>query len=170
MSTVPARHTVFLVPLSQGVGLTSMALGLVQALRLAGVRVGFFKPIQQPEAAPGDHDLAVHFARSLCGKLTPDAVTFERAAEKVRAGQWGALMEDIVARVEAVRDSRDLVVVEGLIPDIDLQVATRLNIEMIKALGADVVPVLSLRERELGEVVARLATAVEQYGDEGRRA
>ena len=32
MTESAARHTVFLVPLSQEVGLTSMALGLVQAL------------------------------------------------------------------------------------------------------------------------------------------
>ena len=76
-----ARHTVYLVPVSQEVGLTSMALGLVRALRLAGVRVGYFKPIFQPEAVKGDRDLAVHFARSLCGKVTPDAIAFDHAAE-----------------------------------------------------------------------------------------
>jgi phosphate acetyltransferase len=169
MPTYTARHTVFLVPLSHGVGLTSMALGLVQALRMAGVRVGFFKPIQQPEAAKGDYDLAVHFARTLCGKLTPDAISFERAAEMIRAGRLGALMEEVVARVEAVRDTRDIVIVEGLIPDVELQVATRLNIEMVKSLAADVVPVVSLRDRDPADLAVRIATAVEQYGDEGRR-
>ena len=74
-----SRHSVFLVPLSQEVGLTSMALGLVQALRLAGVRVGYFKPILQPESVKGDRDLAVHFARSLCGKITPDPIAFDHA-------------------------------------------------------------------------------------------
>jgi len=169
MSTASARHTVFLVPLSHSVGLTSMALGLVQALRLAGVRVGFFKPILQPEAVKGDYDLAVHFARSLCGKLTPDAIPFKRAAEMVRTGRLGALMEEVVANVETVRETRDIVIVEGLIPEIDLQVATRLNIEMVKSLAADVVPVISLRDRDAGELAIRIATAIEQYGDEGRR-
>ena len=169
MTTAVAHHTVFLVPLSQEVGLTSMALGLVRALRLAGVRVGYFKPILQPEAVKGDHDLAVYFARSLCGKITPDAIDFKHAADLVRVGQLGALMEEVVARVEAVRASRDVVIVEGLIPEVDIQVATRLNIEMIKSLGADVVPVLSARDRDLGDLAVRTATAVEQYGDEGRR-
>ena len=169
MTESAGRHAVFLVPLSQEVGLTSMALGLVQALRLAGVRIGYFKPILQPEAVKGDRDLAVHFARSLCGKITPDPIAFDHARDLVRTGQLGTLMEEVVARVESVRATRDLVIVEGLIPEVDIQVATRLNIEMIKSLGADVVPVISARDRDLGDLAVRTATAVEQYGDEGRR-
>jgi phosphate acetyltransferase len=147
-----------------------MALGLVRALRLAGVRVGYFKPILQPAAVKGDRDLAVHFARTLCGKITPDALAFDHARDMIRTGQLSALMEEVVARVEAVRAARDIVVVEGLIPEIDIQVATRLNIEMIKSLGADVVPVLSARDRDLADLAVRTATAMEQYGDGGRRA
>ncbi len=169
MTEPAAPHTVFLVPLSQEVGLTSMALGLVQALRHAGVRVGYFKPILQPEAVKGDRDLAVHFARSLCGKITPDPIAFDHALDMVRTGRLATLMEEVVARVESVRATRDMVIVEGLIPEIDIQVATRLNIEMIKSLGADVVPVLSGRDRNLDDLADRTATAVEQYGDEGRR-
>ena len=169
MNASPAHHTVFLVPLSREVGLTSMALGLVRALRLAGVRVGFFKPILQPEAVKGDPDLAVHFARSLCGKITPDAIAFDHAADMVRAGQLAGLMEEVVAIIESVRATRDVVIVEGLIPEVDIQVATRLNIEMINSLGADIVPVLSAHDRDLGDLAVRTATAIEQYGDEGRR-
>ena len=169
MNMSSAPRTVYLVPVSQEVGLTSMALGLVRALRLAGVRVGFFKPIFQPEAVKGDHDLAVHFARSLCGKVTPDAIAFGHAAEMVRAGQMAGLMEEVVAMIESVRATRDVVIVEGLIPEVDIQVATRLNIEMINSLGADVVPVLSARDRDLGDLAVRTATAIEQFGDEGRR-
>ena len=169
MNMSSAPRTVYLVPVSQEVGLTSMALGLVRALRLAGVRVGFFKPIFQPEAVKGDHDLAVHFARSLCGKVTPDAIAFDHAAEMVRAGQMAGLMEEVVAIIESVRATRDVVIVEGLIPEVDIQVATRLNIAMINSLGADVVPVLSARDRDLGDLAIRTATAIEQFGDEGRR-
>ncbi len=164
-----SRHSVFLVPLSQEVGLTSMALGLVQALRLAGVRVGYFKPILQPESVKGDRDLAVHFARSLCGKITPDPIAFDHARGMIRTGQLATLMEEVVSRVESVRATRDMVIVEGLIPEVDIQVATRLNIEMIKSLGADVVPVISARDRNLGDLAVRTATAIEQYGDQGRR-
>jgi len=169
MNVSSAHHTVYLVPVSQEVGLTSMALGLVRALQLAGVRVGFVKPIYQPEAVKGDQDLAVHFARTVCGASTPEAISAEHAAEMVRAGQLAGLMEEVVATVESVRVDHDVVIVEGLIPEVDIQIATRVNIEMIKSLGADVVPVLSARNRDVAELAVRTATAIEQFGDEGRR-
>ena len=169
MNISSAHHTIYLVPVSQEVGLTSMALGLVRALQLAGIRVGFVKPIFQPEAVKGDHDLAVHFARTLCGTATPEAIFPQHAAELVRCGQLGGLMEEVVAKIESVRANHDVVIVEGLIPEVDIQIATRVNIEMIKSLGADVVPVLSARNRDLTELAIRTATAIEQFGDDGRR-
>ncbi|TBW38747.1 phosphate acetyltransferase [Siculibacillus lacustris] len=165
-----SRHrTFYLVPISRETGLTSMALGLVRALQLAGVRVGFVKPIVQPESMIGDTDLASHFARTLCGTTTPDPIPFAHAAELVRTGQIGSLMEEVVALVETVRANHDVVVVEGLIPDADIQIATRLNIGTIRSLGADLIPVIAGGSRDATELAAIAATAAEQYGDEGRR-
>ena len=45
-------HTFFVGPTGFGVGLTSISLGLVRALELAGLKVGFCKPIAQLH--PGD--------------------------------------------------------------------------------------------------------------------
>ncbi|MCW2286457.1 phosphate acetyltransferase [Rhodoblastus acidophilus] len=165
-----SRHRAFyLVPLSRQAGLTSMALGLARALRLAGLRVGFSKPIAQPE--PGaEQDLSAHFARALCGAKTPDAIAFERAATLLRAGELSVLMEDVVAQVETQRADCDVMIVEGLIPDADIQIATRLNIEIIRTLGADIIPALSGHDMRREDIVAKVATAVEQYGDDGKRA
>jgi phosphate acetyltransferase len=169
MNSVSTHHTFFLVPVSREAGLTSMALGLVRSLQLAGVKVGFVKPIVQPEAIVGDTDLAGHFARTLCGTETPEPLHFDHAAEMVRAGQIAALMEEVVALTAEVRAEHDVVVVEGLIPDADLQIVTRLNIEMIRTLGADLIPVLAGGDRDIDALSAKTATAIEQYGDDGRR-
>lgn len=165
-----SRHrTFYLVPISRDTGLTSMALGLVRSLQLAGVRVGFVKPIVQPESMVGGSDLASHFARTLCGTPTPEPISFDHASELVRTGQIGALMEEVVALVESVRAAHDVVVVEGLIPDADIQIATRLNIATIRSLNADLVPVMTGGKRSAEELAAIAATAAEQYGDDGRR-
>ncbi len=164
------RNRIFyLVPVSAEVGLTSQALALVRALQLAGVRAGYVKPISQPELDVGEEDLSVHFARKVCGVDTPDSIPFDQAAESVRKGHLPSLMEDVVGRVEAARGASDVLIVEGLIPDADIQIATRLNIAMISSLSADIIPVLSGQGRGAENLIARMATAVEQYGDEGRR-
>lgn len=169
MNTIHHHRTFYLVPVSRDTGLTSMALGLVRALQLAGVRVGFVKPIVQPEAVVGDQDLASHFARTLCGTATPEPIPFAHAAEMVRSGRLAGLMEEVVAAIEAVRADNHVVVVEGLIPDVDFQIATRLNIEIIRSLGADLLPVLAGNAREPSGLAAIAAAAAEQYGDGGRR-
>jgi len=46
------KHAFFLAAAGTGVGLTTVALGLVSALDRRGVRVAFFKPIAQ--ASEGD--------------------------------------------------------------------------------------------------------------------
>ena len=54
-----------------------------------------------------------------------------------------------------------MLIVEGLIPDADIQIATRLNIAMISSLSADIIPVLWVREEGRGE-------PDRQDGDSGR--
>ncbi|MDR3497307.1 MAG: phosphate acetyltransferase [Ancalomicrobiaceae bacterium] len=169
MNTTTRNRTFYLIPVSRGVGLTSMSLGLTRALQLAGVRVGFFKPIAQPEFVPGESDLACHFARTLCNTQTPDPLPFEHAADMVRAGNLAGLMEEVVALVEPMRALYDVLVVEGMIPDVDFQIGTRLNIELIRTFSADLVPVLSGADRSAGDLAAKTAQAIEQYGDGGRR-
>jgi phosphate acetyltransferase len=168
--TSSSHHRIFhVVPVSGEVGLTSLALGLVRALQLAGARAGYVKPISQPERVVGEQDLSTHFARKLCRTETPDPIPFDRAAEMVRTGQLPELMEEVVARVETARETSDVLVVEGLISDADIQIATRLNIAVISSLAADVIPALGGEGRSVENLIAITATAIEQYGDGGHR-
>ena len=169
MSMQARYRTFYLIPVSSDAGLTSMALGLVRSFQLAGVRVAFVKPIAQPETGRDEQDQSLHFARALCSMKAPDAIPFEHAAEMVRSGQLGGLMEEVVDLVEKIRDGRDVIVVEGLIPDTNLQIVTRLNIEIIRSLAADIIPVLAGKGQSADILAARTATAIEQYGDDGRR-
>ncbi|CAD6517213.1 Phosphate acetyltransferase [Paraburkholderia hiiakae] len=159
----------YLVPVSRDAGLTSMALGLVRALQLGGVRAGFVKPVAQPESIPGEHDLSAHFARTLCGTRTPEPLDYTGAIERVRAGELAGLMEDVVSIVDTASEGNQVLVVEGLIPDVDFQIATRLNIEIVRTLSAELIPVFSARARDIADLGAVASGAAEQYGDGGRR-
>ena len=54
------------VPVRQGVGLTSVALGIVRALQRKGVDVRFAKPVAQEIG-----DTSVHFAREIFPATVP---------------------------------------------------------------------------------------------------
>src|SRR3954471_8612479 len=133
------RQTYFLAPVTRDPGLTSMALGLVQAVRPDHVAFGFIKPILQPSSR-GISDLSTHFARTLLHIAAPEPMPFAEAEARVRAGGMDGLMEDLVAFVEAAGAGCDVVVIEGLVPDADLQVAARLNAAMARSFAATLVP------------------------------
>jgi phosphate acetyltransferase len=161
------RQIFFLAAFTRDSGLTSMSLGLVQALRRDRVAVGFIKPIMQP-ADRGTADLDVDFARSLLDLDVPDPMPFAVAEARVRAGDLDALMEDLVAAVEIAGAGCDAVVVEGLIPDAGLQIATRLNAAMARAFAASLIPVLSGKGHDPAALAAIVDLATRQFaeGDE----
>ena len=154
----------FLAPVTQDSGLTSMALGLVQALRRDHVAVGFIKPIMQP-ADYGTADLSAHFARLLLHLEVPEPLPFESAEARVLAGGLDALLEDLVAAVEVAGAGKAAVVVEGLIPNAGLQIAARLNAAMARALAASLVPVLSGEGRDPGVLVTMVDLALRQFAE-----
>ena len=161
------RQIFFLAAFTRDSGLTSMSLGLVQALRRDRVAVGFIKPIMQP-ADRGSADLDADFARSLVDLEVPDPMPFAVAEARVRAGGLDALLEDLVAAVELAGTGCDAVVVEGLIPDAGLQIATRLNAAMARAFAATLIPVLSAKGHDPADLAAIVDLAMRQFaeGDE----
>ena len=46
-------RTIILIPISAGVGLTSVSLGLINALEQKGAKVGFMKPTARGRGSPG---------------------------------------------------------------------------------------------------------------------
>jgi phosphate acetyltransferase len=154
----------FLAPVSRESGLTSMALGLVQALLRDHVAVGYIKPITQP-ASRGTDDLSAHFARLLLRLEVPEPVPFAVAEERVRSGGLDALLEDLVAAVETAGAGCDAVVVEGLIPDAGLQIASQLNAAMARSFAASLVPVLGGDGHDEAELAATVDLALRQFAE-----
>ena len=58
------KHAFFLAPAGTGVGLTTVSLGLVNALDRRGVRVAFFKPISQRTDGASGVERSTHFIRA----------------------------------------------------------------------------------------------------------
>jgi phosphate acetyltransferase len=95
----------------------------------------------------------------------PDPMPFAVAEARVRAGGLDALLEDLVAAVEIAGAGCDAVVVEGLIPDAGLQIATRLNAAMARAFAATLIPVLSGKGHDPAALAAIVDLATRQFAE-----
>lgn len=160
-------HTLYLVPSGGGVGLTSVALGLVRALDNRGTRVAFFKPIAQLEGNDTGPERSTHFIRH-SGSLTPTApLPLEDAARLILSHRSDELFERILRDFHASAGDADVVVVEGLAHTHDALGEGSLNRELVRTLSAEVLLVGSLGATPLPEFESHLEICARQYGGFG---
>jgi phosphate acetyltransferase len=158
-------HVFFLAPLSCDVGFTSIALGLVQALQRDRIRVAFAEPIARPVDHSGNAHLSTHFARTLLRVTAPEPIPFSAAEECVGTGHLDALLEDVVSLVDHAGADVDVVVVQGLLPIADLQIAVQLNAAMARSLSATLIPAVSGAYLDAHGSAHLLDLTVHQYAD-----
>ncbi|MBP7149231.1 MAG: phosphate acetyltransferase [Acidobacteria bacterium] len=158
--------TVLVAPAGRRVGLTTTCLGIVRALDRLGIRVAFVKPI----AGRGrNHSAAL--MRLGAHLSPPPSVERELAAELLAAGDDQTLMEHVVEIAGRAAEDAEVLVAEGLSPELASVHASRVNTLMMKALDAELVLVASPRDQSPAEVAAAVAIAAREYGPlpEGRK-
>ncbi|HEY5892414.1 MAG TPA: phosphate acetyltransferase [Chthoniobacterales bacterium] len=156
-------HTLFLTPIGSGVGLTSLALGLVRALDNRGVRVAFFKPIGQISGEAGP-ERSTHFIRATTGLRPVVPITLEEAEKLIASGRTDELLERIVRDYQTSAQDADVVVIEGLVPTRHQPSTGQLNLELVRALSAEVILAGSLSGQTLQELEDRIEYAAKPYG------
>ncbi len=134
----------FIAPTAMHCGLTSVCLGLHRALDRVGVRVGFFKPFAQPDRnghphSLGSEDASVTFISAQSELVPPAPIDLKRAQKLLNQGKADFLMEEVVAQYQKVANAVDVVIIEGLVPDRSEAYIARLNVEVARNLGAEVI-------------------------------
>ena len=156
-------QALLLSPAGHGVGLTSIALGIVRALDRRGVRVGFCKPIAQPDSNEVA-DTSTALVKLGATITAPEPLGAERALELLSAGGDQELMEEAVARFQRAAQGCDVVVVEGLVPRPGMVHAMRVNQLLAKALDAEVVLVTTPNDETPEKLAASVAIAAHGFG------
>lgn len=160
-------HTLYLVPSGGGVGLTSLALGLVRALDNRGIRVAFFKPIGQPVGHDAGPERSTYFIRRL-SPLTPvTPISLEEAGRMILAHRTDELLDRVMRDFHASAGNADVVVVEGLAEMRDSPNASELNLLLVQTLSAQVIMAGALGRTPLAEFEARLELSANPYGGFG---
>ena len=157
-------RTIILIPVSSGVGLTSVTLGLINALEQKGAKIGFIKPISQQNAGEDNIDRTTAIVRTTTALETAEPIALSEAESLIGQNQSDVVLEKIVANHQQLSKNNDLIVVEGLIPTRKHAYANSLNYEIAQALDAEIVLVASQSTETLQGLKERIEAAASLFG------
>ncbi|NGX51210.1 MAG: Phosphate acetyltransferase [Chlamydiae bacterium] len=134
------RHTLLMVPIGLGVGLTTVSIGLVHALESQGMDVTYLNPFEG------------------------EGLDIERVEHLLSQGKEDLILESIVAQVEGCREREGILVIQGLTTTHFRSYASSLNQKISRALDAEVLFVLTPGGRALPELREQIEIASKPYG------
>lgn len=157
-------RTIILIPISTGVGLTSVSLGLVHSLEQKGAKVGFLKPIAQPISGEDTLDRSTTIIRASQTTEVGEPFMLSAAEALIGQNQTDVLLEKIVARHQQLAKSCEIIVIEGLIPTRKNSYANSINYEIAQTLDAEIILVAAPAADKPSQVKERIEAAASQFG------
>ena len=160
-------HTIMLIPIGTGVGVTSISLGLVRAFAREGVKVSFFKPVAQPKPSYIGPEASTAVIKAGTDLDLPEPIEVSRMETLLSSGDDSTLLEEIIANFEnhAAASGADVIIVEGLVPVEKHPFANRLNKQIASGIDADIVFVTQPGNGGAQEIRERLELAVNTYAE-----
>jgi len=156
-----------LVPISTGVGLTSVSVGLVRALEQKAVKVNFFKPIAQPRSGETGPEKSTQIVTQGSPINPPTPFALDYAEQMIGDGKGDDLLEEIVERFENTISNDEVAIIEGMVPTRRQPYAGRVNREIAQTLGAEIVFILTPGNDSNDQIEDKLEIAAGYYGGVG---
>ena len=156
-------RVLLLLPTGTAVGVTSVALGFIQACQLAGQKVLFAKPLPQPGSSLDDPCLKMVTVAT--GLKPPNPITQRSFQRHLAAGTIDELLEEVIALVQPLHQQAEVIVVEGLVPTSDFTLDVDIDRRLAVALDADVLLVSKDGGRGPEAVANEMAMHKQALGD-----
>lgn len=150
-------------------GKSLVALGLMEALASHVARPAFFRPIVRFDA---ERDVSLQLIRQRYDlPFEPDSMVGlnrDAARELMASDRYEELIKIVLERFKALQAQSDFVLVEGtsfrgFAPAYEME----LNADLASNFGLPVLPVISARGKDPGDVVDAMKIACEHYENEG---
>lgn len=160
---------IMLIPVGRSVGLTSVSMGLVRCLEQRAVKSHFFKPVSQPRGDFTEPDAAVSVIRHYTQVATNTPLDDRWVVKMMSSDNTDVLLEKIIADFEEQVSDSAVSVIEGLVTTHRHPYADRLNVEISRALDADVVFVASPANETPDSLNEKLEIAADAFGGHKRK-
>ncbi len=157
-------RTIILIPISTGVGLTSVSLGLVHSLEQKGAKVGFLKPIAQPISGEDTLDRSTTIIRASQSTEVGDPIMLSVAEALISQNQTDVLLERVVEAHQQLSKNCDITIIEGLIPTRKNSYANSINYEIAQTLDAEIILVAAPAADTPAQLKERVDAAASQFG------
>ncbi|WP_194848004.1 phosphate acetyltransferase [Candidatus Neptunochlamydia vexilliferae] len=132
------KHTILMVPMGLGVGLTTVSIGLVHALERQGINVSYLNPFTHLDIDQVEHLLS--------------------------SGKEETLLERIIEQVEKQSAEEGILVIQGIIGAQLRPYAPSLNNAITKALDAEVIFVTTPGGKSAEDLKEQLVITAKPYG------
>ena len=158
------KNAFFLAPAGTSVGLTTVSLGLFNALDRRGVRVAFFKPISQLADAVSALERSTHFIRATTTLQPADPIPVFTATKMISEGPLDELLGQVIAAFHHSTGTADVVVIEGLRSARGDSRLGSLNEELVQTLNAQVIVVASAADKAAEQLDDQIEYTAKIFG------
>ncbi|MFG1497271.1 phosphate acetyltransferase [Saccharospirillum sp. HFRX-1] len=158
------QHSFFVTATGTGTGLTSVCLGLVRALEQRGVKVAFCKPIAQTLGRDAGPERSTHLVKATLGLEPAQPLTLAYAQQELSENRTDSLMEEVIHVYQQSAGDADVVIVEGLVPVADESYIGKLNVNLARALDADVILVGARNDDDWSTLAERIRMTASLFG------
>ncbi|TLE24846.1 phosphate acetyltransferase [Vibrio cholerae] len=157
-------RTIMLIPISAGVGLTSVSMGLLRAMQRKGVSVSFYKPIAQPRTGDDQPDLTSTVMSRNSDIKIGQPMSMSAAETLIGSEKMDVLLETVVERYNQINKDAEVTLIEGLVPTRKHPFANQVNAEIANTLGAEIVFVATPGTDNPTQLKERIEVACSNFG------
>lgn len=154
-------RTIMLMPVGCQVDLTKATLNIANALENANIKFGFLKPLAQPEGESAQSAFIALKEKSSIETAEPISCCY--ASRLIASGKKDVMLEEVVALYEPLRESNQVVLIEGLSSNCQYPFVDQVNMDVAKALGAEVIFVINKGGYTAEQVNTQIAVANLDY-------
>ncbi|ASK55706.1 phosphate acetyltransferase [Vibrio tarriae] len=157
-------RTIMLIPISAGVGLTSVSMGLLRSMERKGVSVSFYKPIAQPRTGDDQPDLTSTVMSRNSDIKIGQPMSMSAAETLIGSEKMDVLLETVVERYNQINKDAEVTLIEGLVPTRKHPFANQVNAEIANTLGAEIVFVATPGTDNPTQLKERIEVACSNFG------